>query len=343
MTTRVDFPATPTPADAPPGTSRRGARWFSLVVHHPVTHRIGHAVLVAFGVLVVSFSILRLTPGDPAETILGLQATPESLAALRQQLGLNGSFLTQFFHYVGPMFHGDLGTSLQNGQSVTNIIVRSAPVTLQLIAMVMILAFGISLLLAVPVARHRAGPLGLIFRVVTSLLLSIPVFFSGLLLILLVAIHWHLLPVGGYDPQFPDNLRYLLLPAITACLALTPILLRVMQSSVADTMGEAFVETAVVRGLRGTRLDWRYLLRPSLAPTVALTAYIVGSLFGAAVVLELVFDLPGIGSQLLNAVSQRDYPVVQGIVFVMGIFVVLVNLIADLVSGALDPRARMRQ
>ncbi len=151
--------------------------------------------------MVVSFSIMRLTPGDPAETILGLQATPEALAQLRHQLGLDGSFLIQFVHYVGPMFHGDLGVSLQNGQTVANIIYRTAPVTLQLIALTMIFAIGISLLLAVPVARHRSGPVGLIFRVLTSVSLSIPVFFSGLLLILLFAIHWHLPTRGGLRPD----------------------------------------------------------------------------------------------------------------------------------------------
>ena len=319
-----------------------GARVYHLVVRHSITRRVAQAVLVAFGVLVVSFLILRLTPGDPAQTVLGLDATPEAIAAMRVKLGLDGSWLTQFVNYVGPMFRGDLGTSIQNGQSVTNIIWRSAPVTLQLIALTMILAVGISLLLAVPIARHRSGPWGLVFRVVTSMMISVPVFFSGLLLILLVAVHWHWLPVGGYKGSFPANLRYLILPAITACGPLMPILLRVMQSSVADTEEEAFVETAIVRGLRGPKLGWRYLLRPSIAPTIALTAYIVGSLFGAAVVLELVFNLPGIGSRLLQAVQFRDYPVVQGIVFTMGILVVLVNLAADLISAALDPRARSR-
>lgn len=328
--------------EGPIGRTRGGARAALLVVHHPVTRRVGQAVLVAFGVMVVSFSIMRLTPGDPAQTILGMQATPEAIAALREQLGLNGSIFEQFGQYIGPMFRGDLGVSLQNGQAVTDIIIQSAPVTLQLIAMAIILAFCIALVLAVPAARHRSGATGLAVRLSTSAALSVPVFFSGQVLILLVAMNWHLLPVGGYDPQFPENLRYLILPAVTACGPLTPILLRVMQSSVADTMEEAFVETAVVRGLRGSRLGWRYLLRPSLTPTIALTAYIIGSLFGAAVVLEMVFNLPGMGSRLLNAVSNRDYPVVQGIVFVMGILVVAVNLAADLISGALDPRARVR-
>ena len=194
--------ATATREPAPGGARRGGARTISKIVHHPVTRRLGHALLVAFGVLLVSFSILRLTPGDPAQTILGLQATPEALAALREELGLNGSLIQQFVDYVGPLLHGDLGVSLQNGQSVGDIIVKTAPVTLQLIAMTMILAFGISLALAVPVARHREGAPGLVFRVSTSVSLSIPVFFSGELLILLVAIRWQLLPVGGLRPVF---------------------------------------------------------------------------------------------------------------------------------------------
>lgn len=310
------------------------------VRHHPVPRRIGQALLVAFGVMVVSFSVLRLTPGDPALAILGETGTPSEIDELREKLGLNGSVLTQFLEYAGPLFRGDLGSSIVTDQPVRELIGASLPVTLQLISLTMLLAISIALLLAVPAAKYRFGIFGLFFRVGTSVSLSIPVFFSGQLLILLAAIRWDLLPAGGYQPGFPGNIEFLLLPALTACGPLVPILVRVLQSSVVDTMGQAFVETAQVRGLSGPRLMWRYLLRPSLAPTIALSSYIVGSLLGAAVVLELVYNLPGVGTRLLAAVFSRDYPVVQGIVLMMGILVVLVNLIADLISGWLDPRAR---
>ncbi len=314
--------------------------WVLGVLHHPALRRVGQSLLVAFGVMVVSFSVLRLTPGDPALAILGDSATLADIDAMREKLGLNGSVFAQFVDYAGPLLRGDFGSSIVTNQPVLDLIGASLPVTLQLITLTMVLAISIALLLAVPAAKYRFGVFGLFFRVGTSVSLSVPVFFSGQLLMLLVAIRWDLLPTGGYRPGFPGNIEYLLLPALTACGPLVPILVRVLQSSVIDTMGQAFVETAQVRGLAGPRLVWRYLLRPSLAPTIALSSYIVGSLFGAAVVLELVYNLPGIGTRLLAAVFSRDYPVVQGIALVMGILVVLVNLVADLVSGWLDPRAK---
>lgn len=320
--------------------ARSGGGWLLIFFYHPITRKIGRSLLVAFGVMVLSFAVMRLTPGDPALALVGENATLADIAAMREKLGLNGPILQQFWEYAWPLLHGDLGTSIISGQPVSDLLADSLPVTLALIAFAMILALGISLLLAVPAATYRFGAPGLTFKVVTSVSLSIPVFFSGQLLILLVAINWRLFPVGGYSAEFPDALRYLFLPALTACGPLVPILLRVLQSSVIDTMGQAFVETAQVRGLTGPRLVWRYLLRPSLAPTIALTSYIVGSLFGAAVVLELVFNLPGVGTRLLAAVFSRDYPVVQGVVFVIGIMVVAINLLGDLISGWLDPRAK---
>jgi len=314
--------------------------WVSRCLHNPALHRIGQSVLVAFSVMVVSFSVLRLTPGDPALAILGDSATLADIEALREKLGLNGSAFTQFIDYAMPLFRGDFGSSIVTDQPVLDLVGASLPVTLQLITLTMVMALTIAVLLAVPAAKYRFGVFGLFFRIGTSMSLSVPVFFSGQLLILLAAIRWDLLPAGGYQAGFPGNIQYLLLPALTACGPLVPILVRVLQSSVIDTMGQAFVETAQVRGLAGPRLVWRYLLRPSLAPTIALSSYIVGSLFGTAVVLELVYNLPGIGTRLLAAVFSRDYPVVQGIVLVMGILVVLVNLVADLLSGWLDPRAR---
>lgn len=310
------------------------------LAQHPALRKVGRSLLVAIGVTTVSFSILRLAPGDPALAILGDNATEADIEAFREALGLNGSLLQQFLDYVGPLLRGDLGRSIVTNQRVVDLIRDAVPVTLALITVAMVLAFIVALPLSVPAAKYRHGVFGLVFRVTTSMSLSVPVFFSGLVLILLVALRFDFFPVGGYRPGFPGNLRYLLLPALAACGSLVPIFVRVLQSSVAETMEEAFVESAVVRGLSGPRLVWRYLLRPSLAPTIALMSYIVGSLLGTAVVLELVFNLPGVGTRLLAAVFSRDYPVVQGIVFVMGIIVVLANLLADLASGWLDPRAK---
>ncbi len=311
-----------------------------LLTRRPALKKVGRALLVALGVTTVSFSILRMAPGDPALAILGDNATEADIEALRETLGLNGSLVIQFVDYVGPLLRGDLGRSIVTGQRVVDLLRDTLPVTLSLIMLAMVLAFLMALPLSVPAAKHRRDGIGLALRVMTSASLSVPVFFSGLVIILLVAVPIDFFPVGGYTAGFPGNLRFLLLPSLAACGALVPIFLRILASSVGETMEEAFVESAVVRGLSGPRLAWRYLLRPSLAPTIALMSYIVGSLLGAAVVLELVFNLPGVGTRLLAAVFSRDYPVVQGIVFVIGVLVVLVNLLADLASGWLDPRAK---
>jgi ABC-type dipeptide/oligopeptide/nickel transport system permease component len=290
--------------------------------------------------MVVAFLVMRVAPGDPALLLAGDDATPEAIEAFREKLGLNGSLLQQFWDYFRGLLQGDLGKSIFSSQPVADIIADSMPVTLAFIALAMTLSLGLSFLLAVPTAMHRFGFPGMTFKLVTSTLLSIPVFFSGQVIILIVAINWKLLPVGGFDPA--DPLRYLILPAITACGPLVPVLLRVLQSSVVDTMGQGFVEAAQVRGIQGLRLVWRYLLRPSLAPTIALSTYIIGTLFASAVVLEQVFNLPGAATRLIGAVFTRDYPVVQGVVLVIGIMVVAINLAGDLAIGWLDPRARQK-
>jgi peptide/nickel transport system permease protein len=175
---------------------------------------------------------------------------------------------------------------------------------------------------------------------VTSVSLAMPTFFSSLIALLFFSIQLKLAPIAGYEAGFPGNLWYLWLPALVTCGVQVPILARVLQSSIVDTMEQEFVETAVVRGLPARVLVWRYLLRPSLAPTIALLGYMVGQMLGAAVIVEIVFGLPGIGTALIDAVLGRDYPVVQGIVLVFGILVVAVNFVADSVGSILDPRTQ---
>jgi peptide/nickel transport system permease protein len=233
---------------------------------------------------------------------------------------------------------GDLGTSLTNRVTVVSMIVRTLPVT----ASLLLFTLGISLVVAVPVglaaALRSKGWIGRIFRVGTSILIAVPVFYSGLILLYVFSINLRVLPVGGYDGSFPNVLTYLLLPALTGSWLLAPILARVLQSSIAATMEEEFVETAIARGLPQKVVMWRYLLRPSLGPTIAVTGYLFAQLLGTAVVLELVFNLPGLGTALLNAVIDRDYPVVQGLVLFLGVSVVIISHLAEFISGLVDPR-----
>lgn len=300
------------------------------------------SILVGFGVMTIAFFLLRLVPGDPVQLLLGDAGTPELVESYRQSLGLTGTVPEQFFRYIGNVLRGDLGTSISAGVSVNITIARSLPVTLWLIGVTMVFALALALPLAIAAAIYRRTWFGHFFRVGSSILLATPVFYSGLLLLLLFAIQLKIAPVAGYHPTFPDNLRYLWLPALVLCGVMVPIIARVLQSSIIDTLDQEFVETAVVRGLGRLTFTWRYLLRPSLAPTISLLGYMIGQLLSAAVVIELVFNLPGIGTALIvEGVLLRDYPVVQGIVLVFGMIVVVISFVSDLASGWLDPRTRV--
>ncbi len=298
------------------------------------------ALLVGFGVLVIAFSLIRFIPGDPALIALGDQATPESLAQYRHLLGIDAPVGEQFLNYVSGVLHGDLGTSLATRQPVRDMIARRLPVTFGLIGVTVIMALIISLPLGTAIALYRRSWVGQVFRISSSIILAMPVFFTGVVAILVFAIGLNVAPVAGYRGIFPQNLRYLWLPALVLCGVLVPILSRVLQSSILNTLEQEFVETAIVRGLPRRVFFWHYLLRPSLAPTIALLGYMVGALLGAAVVIELVFNLPGIGTALIDAVLNRDYSMVQGIIFVFGLLVVIVSLISELINEWLDPRTR---
>ncbi len=315
--------------------------WLVAVLTSGIVRRIGRLILISFGVMCVTFGLIRMIPGDPVLLMLGTQATPENVAALRHQLGLDGTILEQFVSYVANLTHGDLGVSMATHQSVNAIIGRTLPVTLSLIAVAVAMAILIAFPVGVAAALYRRTWFGRAFSAVTSVALATPPFFSGLVAILVVAITLKLAPVAGYNPQFPQNLYSLWLPALVLNISLSSILSRVLQSSVVDTLDQEFVETAVVRGLPRHVFVWRYLLRPSLAPTISLFGYIIGQMLGSAVVVEIVFNLPGIGTALISeGVLARDYPVVQGIVLVFGMIVVVVSFFSDLISGWIDPRAK---
>jgi peptide/nickel transport system permease protein len=291
-------------------------------------------------VMCVAFGLIRFIPGDPVRLLLGELATDQNVREYRELLGLNGTMLEQFLAYSGGLLRGDLGRSIASRQPVSGTVGVTLPVTLWLIGVTVVMGITLALPLAVLAALHRRTWFGHAFRVVTSISLATPAFFSGLLAILFFSIFLGLAPVGRYDYAFPDNLRYLWLPALVICGVQVPILARVLQSSIVDTMEQEFVESAVVRGLPRRVFIWRYLLRPSLAPTIGLFGYMIGTMLGAAVIVEIIFDLPGIGTALITAVLARDYTVVQGIVLVFGFLVVLVSFVADTISAWIDPRTR---
>jgi len=298
-------------------------------------------VFVALSVMLVAFSLMRLAPGDPVRTLLGDAATEELVAQYNERLGLTGSPLEQFWSYLRGAVTGDLGTSVVTGQEVVAVIGRALPVTLWLIAVTLTMAILVAVPLALFVSLSRRSWVGHLFRILTSISLATPVFFTGLIAILLFSVDLGIAPVAGYDPGFPGNIEYLWLPALVMCFVLVPVLSRVLHSSLVATQDEEFVETGIVRGVPLPKWFWRYLLRPSLAPTVALVGYMIGQMMSSAVIVEIMFGLPGIGTELVNAVYQRDYAVVQGTVLVFGLVVVAVGLAGDLLSRWFDRRVKL--
>lgn len=281
---------------------------------------------------------MRLAPGDPVTALLGEEATDEAIQQMREKLDLGGSYPEQLLKYGAKLANGNMGESIWFLAPVTTLIGQAMPVTLQLMLVSITLVVLFSVPLAVFIARNPAGLSAKLFLVGSSLFVSMPVFFVGLLALLVFAVWLKLAPVAGMEGNLPRAVKYLWLPSMVICFALVPILARVLIASITNTLREEFVEVAIVRGVRGFAFVWRYLIRPSVAPTLSLLSYIVGSLFASAVVIELVFNIPGTGMLLVAAVAGRDYPLVQGIVLVSGVFVVLVGTIADIITVWIDPR-----
>jgi peptide/nickel transport system permease protein len=303
--------------------------------------RVIRSVVVSFWVMVIAFSLIRLSPGDPVRMALGADVTEEAVEEFRTQLGLDKSVLTQFWDYFSGILRGDLGYSYFSGRDVTEIVGTHLPVTLMIIFLSILFAAIISIPLALFVATSKSNTVNYLFRALTSISLAIPGFFLALMGLLIFGVYLNIAPAAGYEGAFPGNLKYLWLPALANCGSLVPVLSRVLHSSLVDTLDEEFVETGVIRGVRKGKFYWSYLLRPSLAPTVVLLSYMVGVMIGGTVIMETIFSLPGIGRELITAVDGRDYPVVQSIAMIFGLIVVFFSFIGDLTGYLLDRRVTL--
>ena len=303
--------------------------------------RVIRSVVVAFWVMVIAFSLIRLSPGDPVRMALGADVTEEAVEEFRTQLGLDKGVLNQFWDYFSGILRGDLGYSYFSGRDVTEIVGTHLPVTLMIIGLSIGFAAIISIPLALYVAMSKSNTVNYLFRALTSISLAVPGFFLALMGLLVFGVYFNIAPAAGYEGAFPANLKYLWLPALANCGSLVPVLARVLHSSIVDTLDEEFVETGVIRGVRKGKFYWSYLLRPSLAPTVVLLSYMVGVMIGGTVIMETIFSLPGIGRELITAVDGRDYPVVQSIAMIFGLIVVFFSFVGDLTGYLLDRRVTL--
>jgi peptide/nickel transport system permease protein len=296
-------------------------------------------VSVCAFVVVVTFMLVRIVPGDPVTAITGGRGTDEARAALREQLHLNESLPSQFASYVRDLSRADLGRSLvQQNRPVLSIIGAALPTTLWLIAATVLVSTLTGVVLGL-IAAARRGPLDTGIRTLMTVLLATPPFFLGLLILLVIS-KVDVLPAGGWGDGWPDNIRYLVLPSLALSCYLIPLVAKTVRQSAIEAMKQQWVESAISRGVSERRILWAHILPNSLLPVISLIGLNVGMLLTGAVVVEAVFGLPGVGQQLQNAVVLRDYPTIQGIALVSALTVVVANLVADLIARAVDPRAR---
>ncbi len=294
------------------------------------------AVPTLLGVATVVFSLLRLLPGDPATIIAGPTATPETIANIRRQLGLNLPLWEQYLGFLGRLLRGDLGISTRTGAPVVQEIFTRVPYTAELAITSLLLAIALGVTAGVIAAtRHNTGAdLGISGGAVFGV--SMPTYWLGLMLIIVFAVRLRVLPAAGAD-QMPLSL---ILPAITLALFSMGLVARQTRSAMLEVLGQDFVRTARAKGAgRGVVLV-RHALRNALLPIVTTIGLQFGALLGGAVLTESVFAWPGVGRLLVDSIGSRDYPVVQGVVLLLSVTFIVINLLTDLVYAYVDPRIR---
>ncbi|QOZ35728.1 ABC transporter permease [Bradyrhizobium sp. CCBAU 53421] len=308
-----------------------------------VARRLLYLVPVLIAVSVLTFVIASLLPGDLAYVILGDQATPENVAALRHDLGLDQPIWLRYLGWLWHILQGDFGRSFRTGQTVWQAVSERVPISFEL----MILAELIGLVIGVPLAIACAAKAGSAFdRLMTGSafgMLSVPTFLSAILLIYLFAVELRLLPATGYVPFTEDpvaNLRFMVLPALTLGLAEWPGIMRVLRSDMIAALQEDYIALAKAKGLKPARILFVHALKPSSLTLVTITGINIGRLIGGAVIVESIFALPGIGRLLVGAIYTRDLIILQGVVLLVAAGFVIMNFIVDLLYAVLDPRIR---
>ncbi len=306
-----------------------------------VGRRLLQLVPIVLGVTILVFFLIHLVPGDPARTILGNQATPARVALVRHEFGLDKPLLVQYRKFMGRLVHGDLGSSLFYSVPAGHLVLERLPVTLWLIGLGTLLSVVIAVPLAVIAAIKRNRLPDQVVRAVPLVGLGFPPFWLGIMLLLIFGLHLgRAFPVGGYGSGFLGHLHAMFLPALTVALGISPILIRSLRASLLEVLESDYVTTARSKGIPESRVVRRHALRNAVISTVTVLGVNIGFLVGGTLVVEQVFALPGIGQLLINAIFERDFPVVQAVTLVFAVMVVLVYLITDVVHALLDPRVR---
>lgn len=298
---------------------------------------------VAAGIVIITFLALRLVPGDVVYVILNEYYDPDVAAQLRTLFGLDLPIHEQFFRWMGGLLQGDLGDSLRTGRPVYDEITSRFPATLELTVGALILSLVIAIPAGILSATRRNSGYDFGARVASLVGLSIPNFFLGILLILVFAVTLRWLPAGGYVPvdvDLGEHLRRLILPVITLGTSMAAITMRMTRSAMLEVLRQDYVRTARAKGLLEGQVTVSHALRNALIPVVTVVGIQLGSLLGGTVVVERIFSWPGLGTLIVDAILQRDYPLVQAGVMFLALFFVVANLLVDLLYLVLNPRLR---
>jgi len=309
-----------------------------------LARRIGASVIVMFVATLIVFAGIRALPGGPELALAGEERDPESLAAIRERYGFDDPLPVQYWNWMVLAVQGDLGESVRTGIEVSEIVVTRLPVTLELT----MLSIMVALLLGIPTGIMAAVKQGRLSDYVGSGValfgLSVPNFWLGLMLILAFAIYWPLLPASGYVPFFSDpvdNLRHMIMPAFVLGSGLAAVVMRQMRSAMLESLSEDYVRTARSKGLSERSVIGVHAFRNSLISVTTIVGLQLGVLISGAVVTEQIFVIPGFGKLIVEAVFQRDFPVIQGVILVTTAGYIIANLLVDLLYSVLNPRIRI--
>lgn len=304
--------------------------------------------LILLGVSALVFFAIRLIPGDAITAMLGTEAgllTPDQRAALASYFGIDQPVALQYLRWLGGLAHGDLGVSVIYGKPVLGVILERFPLTLELALLSMLIGLLVGVPLGVLAATRNERPADLLVRIAAMLGQSTPSFVVGLVIIFVLSVYFGVIPaIGTFTPLFVDplaNLGQLIFPAITLGFAFAASVTRITRSAMLDVLSDDYVRTARSKGASGRRVVWRHALPNALIPVVTLSGLEFGYLLGGAVIVEQIFALPGVGRLTLDAITQRDYALVEGAVLFVAFNFLVVNLLVDLAYVALDPRIRL--
>jgi len=296
--------------------------------------RVIQSVVSLWAIVTIVFFAARLS-GDPTAIMVGVEATSQQIAALRAHYGLDKPQFVQYMIFLRETLNGDLGISIQFGRPVTEMVLSRVGASLQLMVGAMMFALIIALPAGVYAAVHKGGSLDVAARCFAVAGAAVPVFWSGLMLMWIFAVKWSLLPVGGQH-----GLSSLILPSVTLGWVVSAGILRLTRSSMLNVLNAEYITLARIKGISERMVIWKHAFRNALLPVVTYTGVVLGTLLGGAVVTESVFTWPGLGTMLIQASSARDFPLIQGIVLLLGAIYIAANLAVDILYAYLNPRIR---